>query len=116
MQWYKRREHGESTDSSWRIRTRKLSRSSQLFSLTAREPRARKPSDTTAVLVWDSKPPVRLLKALTSTRSAHSLVMSQSVGRILTGVVQKMKMQKTIVIRRDYLHYIKKYNRFEKRH
>lgn len=37
-------------------------------------------------------------------------------GRILTGVVQKMKMQRTIVIRRDYLHYIKKYNRFEKRH
>ncbi|MCP5809932.1 hypothetical protein NL321_27705, partial [Klebsiella pneumoniae] len=26
-------------------------------------------------------------------------------GRILTGVVQKMKMQRTIVIRRDYLHY-----------
>nr|CAH04326.1 S11e ribosomal protein [Calomera littoralis] len=37
-------------------------------------------------------------------------------GRILTGVVQKMKMQRTIVIRRDYPHYIKKYNRFEKRH
>ncbi|KPJ17993.1 40S ribosomal protein S11 [Papilio machaon] len=37
-------------------------------------------------------------------------------GRILTGVVQKMKMQRTIVIRRDYLHYVKKYNRFEKRH
>merc|ERR1712071_220167 len=35
-------------------------------------------------------------------------------GRILTGVVLKMK--RTIVIRRDYLHYIKKYNRFEKRH
>lgn len=27
-----------------------------------------------------------------------------------------MKMQRTIVIRRDYLHYIRKYNRFEKRH
>jgi len=26
------------------------------------------------------------------------------------------KMKRTIVIRRDYLHYIKKYNRFEKRH
>ena len=26
------------------------------------------------------------------------------------------KMRNTIVIRRDYLHYIKKYNRFEKRH
>ncbi|XP_063239246.1 small ribosomal subunit protein uS17 isoform X2 [Bacillus rossius redtenbacheri] len=37
-------------------------------------------------------------------------------GRILTGMVQKMKMQRTIVIRRDYLHYIRKYNRFEKRH
>ncbi|XP_043217249.1 40S ribosomal protein S11-like [Amphibalanus amphitrite] len=37
-------------------------------------------------------------------------------GRILTGVVQKMKMQRTIVIRREYLHYIRKYNRFEKRH
>jgi small subunit ribosomal protein S11e len=25
-------------------------------------------------------------------------------------------MNRTIVIRRDYLHYIEKYNRFEKRH
>ncbi|KAK8763406.1 ribosomal protein S11 [Amblyomma americanum] len=37
-------------------------------------------------------------------------------GRILRGVVVKMKMQRTIVIRRDYLHYVRKYNRFEKRH
>merc|ERR1712098_897520 len=37
-------------------------------------------------------------------------------GRILTGIVQSMKMKRTIVIRRDYLHYVKKYNRFEKRH
>ena len=27
-------------------------------------------------------------------------------GPILSGVVMKMKMQRTIVIRRDYLHYI----------
>ena len=26
------------------------------------------------------------------------------------------KMHRNVVIRRDYLHYIKKYNRFEKRH
>ena len=32
------------------------------------------------------------------------------------GVVVSTKMKRTIVIRRDYLHYIKKYNRFEKRH
>lgn len=37
-------------------------------------------------------------------------------GRILTGIVASMKMKRTIVIRRDYLHHIKKYNRFEKRH
>ena len=37
-------------------------------------------------------------------------------GRILTGIVASMKMKRTIIIRRDYLHYIKKYNRFEKRH
>ncbi|CAI9733615.1 40S ribosomal protein S11 [Octopus vulgaris] len=37
-------------------------------------------------------------------------------GRILTGTVLKMKMTRTIVVRRDYLHYVKKYNRFEKRH
>jgi len=30
--------------------------------------------------------------------------------------VLSAKMNRTIVIRRDYLHYIKKYNRFEKRH
>ncbi len=35
---------------------------------------------------------------------------------LFPGVVTKMKMQRTIVIRRDYLHYIRKYNRFEKRH
>jgi len=37
-------------------------------------------------------------------------------GRILTGVVTKTKMQRTIIVRRDYLHYVRKYNRFEKRH
>ena len=35
---------------------------------------------------------------------------------MLTGVITKMKMNRTVVIRRDYLHYVKKYNRFEKRH
>ena len=32
------------------------------------------------------------------------------------GVVLSAKMSRTVVLRRDYLHYIKKYNRFEKRH
>ena len=37
-------------------------------------------------------------------------------GKMLRGVVVSTKMKRTVVIRRDYLHYIKKYNRFEKRH
>uniref|UniRef100_A0A8C5NUY3 Small ribosomal subunit protein uS17 n=1 Tax=Jaculus jaculus TaxID=51337 RepID=A0A8C5NUY3_JACJA len=37
-------------------------------------------------------------------------------GRILSAVVTKTNMQRTIVTRQDYLHYIRKYNRFEKRH
>jgi len=37
-------------------------------------------------------------------------------GRIFKGVVLSTKMKNTVVLRRDYLHYIRKYNRFEKRH
>merc|ERR1712186_6518 len=37
-------------------------------------------------------------------------------GKILKGMVVSTKMKRTIVIRRNYLHYIKKFNRFEKRH
>ena len=37
-------------------------------------------------------------------------------GRILNGVVVSTKMKRTIIVRREYLHYIRKYNRYEKRH
>ncbi len=37
-------------------------------------------------------------------------------GTILTGVVVSAKMQRTVVVRHDYLHYVKKYKRYEKRH
>ena len=37
-------------------------------------------------------------------------------GRILKGMVISKKMSRTIIIRRNYLHYIKKFNRYEKRH
>jgi len=37
-------------------------------------------------------------------------------GKILSGTVLKLKMRRTIVIRRDYLHKVTKYNRYEKRH
>jgi len=37
-------------------------------------------------------------------------------GRILKGVVVSTKMTRTVVIRRDYLRFVRKYRRFEKRH
>lgn len=37
-------------------------------------------------------------------------------GRVLKGLVISTKMKRTVVVRRDYLHYITKYRRFEKRH
>ncbi|KAF4125085.1 small subunit ribosomal protein S11e [Geosmithia morbida] len=37
-------------------------------------------------------------------------------GRILTGTVVSTKMHRTIIIRREYLHFIPKYARYEKRH
>jgi small subunit ribosomal protein S11e len=37
-------------------------------------------------------------------------------GRILKGMVISNKMKRTIVVRRDYLGFVSKYRRFEKRH
>ncbi|KAL4303241.1 hypothetical protein GQ457_10G004330 [Hibiscus cannabinus] len=37
-------------------------------------------------------------------------------GRILAGTCHSAKMMRTIIVRRNYLHFIKKYQRYEKRH
>ena len=37
-------------------------------------------------------------------------------GRVLRGTVISTKMNRSVIVRRDYLHWIKKYKRFEKRH
>ena len=37
-------------------------------------------------------------------------------GKILEGIVVSDKMQKTVIVRRDYLHYVPKYERYERRH
>ncbi|KAI9016021.1 ribosomal protein S17-domain-containing protein [Hyaloraphidium curvatum] len=37
-------------------------------------------------------------------------------GRILTGVIVSTKMKRTVILRRDYLHFVRKYDRYEKRH
>ena len=37
-------------------------------------------------------------------------------GRIIEGIVISDKMDKTVIVRRDYLKYIPKYKRYERRH
>ncbi len=37
-------------------------------------------------------------------------------GRILRGTVVSTKMQRTIIVRRDYMHFVPKYKRYERRH
>jgi small subunit ribosomal protein S17 len=36
-------------------------------------------------------------------------------GQVITGKVVSDKMQGSVVVMRDYLHYVKKYKRYEKR-
>ncbi|MHA1713723.1 MAG: 30S ribosomal protein S17 [Candidatus Ranarchaeia archaeon] len=36
-------------------------------------------------------------------------------GRIIGGRVINNKMQKTVTVQRDYVHFVRKYNRFERR-
>ena len=37
-------------------------------------------------------------------------------GRILDGIVVSAKMNKTVIVRRDYLYYVPKFKRYERRH
>ena len=37
-------------------------------------------------------------------------------GRIIKGMVLSTKMKNTIIVRRDYLHFIRKYQRYQKHH
>lgn len=83
------------------------------------------------MLVWASRPQLRLSVALTLVRVLaaslcvlgliHACMLSADKkcpftgdvsirGRILTGRVVSTKMTRTIIIRRDYLHYIPKYS------
>lgn len=37
-------------------------------------------------------------------------------GRVINGVVISAKMDKTIIVERDYLNYVPKFKRYERRH
>ncbi|CAF1810824.1 unnamed protein product [Brassica oleracea] len=40
----------------------------------------------------------------------------KNIGRILAGTCHSAKMQRTIIVPQNYLHFVKKYQRYEKRH
>ncbi len=37
-------------------------------------------------------------------------------GKILEGIVKSTKMPKTIIVERNYLHFVPKYERYERKH
>lgn len=36
-------------------------------------------------------------------------------GQIITGIISSKKMQKSVLVKREYMHYVPKYERYEKR-
>ena len=114
-------------------RLKKLTRSKLAFSKTQRRSSLRKPPrdpDTTRRLVLVSKVCLVIWLCLNiGFKTPQSAIEGTYIdkkcpftsnisirGRIFKGVVLSTKMSRTVILRRDYLHYIKKYNRFEKRH
>lgn len=36
-------------------------------------------------------------------------------GQVITGIVSSFKMQDTVLVKKEYMHYVPKYERYEKR-
>jgi small subunit ribosomal protein S17 len=36
-------------------------------------------------------------------------------GQVITGIVSSVKMQDTVLVKKEYMHYVQKYERYEKR-
>ena len=56
------------------------------------------------------------LTAITTDKKCPFTGLVSIRGRILTGTVVSTKMHRTIIIRREYLKFVPKYARYEKRH
>merc|ERR1712039_1003489 len=92
-----------------------VSRNRQLSNLSRTSSTNPSPSDTSNLSVSESTP--KDAKTMSYVDKKCPFTGNVSIrGRLLTGVVTKLKMQRSCTVRRDYLHYIKKYQRFEKRH
>merc|ERR1712137_783186 len=101
-------------------RPRELFRSNPLYSCTRTDvfsPRSRRLAFvTTRMLAWASRPPKAAIEGKYIDKKCPFTGNVSIRGRILRGIVASTKMNKTIIVRKNYLHYLKKYNRYEKRH
>lgn len=59
----------------------------------------------------DVRPPRRICEDPLCPFHGHLKVR----GKVLTGRVVSVKSSKTVVVEREYLHYVRKYMRYEKR-
>jgi small subunit ribosomal protein S11e len=62
------------------------------------------------------KVPSEVTKNVYSDKKSPFTGLISIRGRVIRGVVISTKMQNSIVVRRDYLHWVQKYKRFERRH
>ena len=72
------------------------------------------PRPRVCLLFSPSPPPTRTHHRCVGTYIDKKCPFTGNVsirGRILTGVVRSTKMNRTLIMRMDYLHYIKKYQR-----
>ena len=61
---------------------------------------------------YDVKPPEKVCKGIDCP--FHGALPIR--GKILEGLVKSEKMQNTVIVERNYLYYIPKYERYERRH
>jgi ribosomal protein uS17 len=89
--------------------TKTLDWASEHLKLPSREPTSVRNADLHAVAQT-------LTQALLADKKCPFTGMVSIRGRILTGTVVSTKMHRTLIVRREYLHFIPKYARYEKRH
>lgn len=125
MMWWEcwRTRHGKRKFSTWDFATLENIEKDH-FGTRGEEEEFRIGDTDTDAARWDIRicthatpPETRLLTLARLTDKKCPFTGQVSIrGRILTGTVVSTKMHRTLIIRREYLHFIPKYARYEKRH
>ncbi|MCD9646607.1 30S ribosomal protein S11, chloroplastic [Datura stramonium] len=101
---------------SWRSRRRERFGSSQVFSKNLIVSMITYiMSRSTRDMKRHSNIPAHISPCFRVKEGDH-VIIGQCRSRIILGTCHGAKMSRTIIVRRNYLHYVKKYQRYEKRH